>query len=581
MRAMRILLVFTFLFIWISGSLAQEQDRLLVGSVPVMFEELSQYQSAVAKSFQKPLAIVNLLTLDKQQELALSIALANQEFLKFSKVSAENGINLTRNEIFAVRKARLGDTSESPGSCANGRCYTVEMFNFTLNLTSYAVINLETKSAIEVRHVRDLQTEVPGYLEKLAIGIALNTAEVVKQLGAGSGVSDFIMAGTKTSLNRTRCERSRHLCVAPTFIKGQRALWTIVDVTDGRVVGTRWTGWGDSPVQAITEQRLRDDVIMNNLCEHPARISRDGWEFDYGLTSSDGLQIQSAKFHGEEVIASAKNVDWHVSYSDLDGFGYSDAVGCPIFSAAAVVPAELPKIVELWSAAKRTGFELHQDFLSKLWPLPCNYYYEQRYQFYRDGSFRPAVASVGRGCGESAVYRPVIRIRLAIKHARVYFWNSNAWTELKVEGWKLQEPKTEYSPEGYQFKIVDSSGRGYYLEPSRGQFQDGGKGDNAYVYFTRHHGSPDEGELDLPTIGPCCNSDFAQGPERFINTPPETVAGGELVIWYVPQLKNSGQKGREYCWATSEIVEGKLIKREFPCIAGPKFIPFLEVSEDS
>ena len=41
------------------------------------------------------------------------------------------------------------------------------------------------------------------------------------------------------------------------------------------------------------------------------------------------------RFGGRPVLESAKLVDWHVSYSESDGFGYSDAVGCPVFSAAA------------------------------------------------------------------------------------------------------------------------------------------------------------------------------------------------------------------------------------------------------
>ena len=40
-------------------------------------------------------------------------------------------------------------------------------------------------------------------------------------------------------------------------------------------------------------------------------------------------------------------MDWHVSYSKIDGFGYSDAVGCPEFSQAAVVAVSDPKVSEI------------------------------------------------------------------------------------------------------------------------------------------------------------------------------------------------------------------------------------------
>lgn len=53
------------------------------------------------------------------------------------------------------------------------------------------------------------------------------------------------------------------------------------------------------------------------------------------------------------------------------------------------------------------------------------------------------------------------------------------------------------------------------IEPSYGQFVDGGKGDFAYTYVTKYHEDVDEGDGDLPTIGPCCNTDYRQGPEKF------------------------------------------------------------------
>lgn len=72
------------------------------------------------------------------------------------------------------------------------------------------------------------------------------------------------------------------------------------------------------------------------------------------------------------------------------------------------------------------------------------------------------------------------------------------------------------------------------------------------------------------TIGPCCNSDFAQGPEKFINTPPEALSG-QAVIWYVPQLKNATEPGKENCWARSELQAGVLTVRAYPCTGGPLF----------
>ena len=132
------------------------------------------------------------------------------------------------------------------------------------------------------------------------------------------------MAGTKTALNQSRCERSKHLCVAPTFIEGDGALWAIVDLTEGRLVGLRWTRVGAT--EPVTEKRIQNEVVMREVCDKARRLERDGWTLSYSLTRSDGLKVADVAYQGQPVVRSAKLVDWHVSYSNEEGFGYSDAV---------------------------------------------------------------------------------------------------------------------------------------------------------------------------------------------------------------------------------------------------------------
>ena len=58
--------------------------------------------------------------------------------------------------------------------------------------------------------------------------------------------------------------------------------------------------------------------------------------------------------------------------------------------------------------------------------------------------------------------------------------------------------------------------------------------------------------------------------------PPEIAESLEyapLVIWYVPQLKNSDTPGAEYCWADSILQDGVFVPRVWPCAAGPLFVP--------
>jgi len=295
---------------------------------------------------------------------------------------------------------------------------------------------------------------------------------------------------------------------------------------------------------------------------------------DYILTSSDGLRISNLTFNGNAVARDVKLVDWHVSYSGTDGFGYSDAVGCPVFSQSAVIAVQPPKIETLTKDGKEIGVTLTQEYWSEGYPTPCNYYYSQRFEFYNDGRFRPAIASFGRGCGDDGTYRPVTRIAFAAENASFSEWQNGVWQTWQVERWQQQKPETLFTPEGFQFRFSNSENKGFYIEPARGQFSDGGRGDNSFVYVTKHHTDKDEGDSDLQTIGPCCNTDYRQGPEKFIEPAPDPIENTSLVLWYVAQLKNDDDKGKEYCWSESVLENGVYRAKQYPCWSGPMIHPF-------
>ena len=337
-------------------------------------------------------------SLNNDQQLAQIIALNDPAFTRFVKDSS--GIPF-RNEVFGIYPARQSDFESAAQVPDLKSVYRVEMFNYGLNLTSIALVNIKTSAVSGVNQLPGFQPDIPADLKELAVQIAIHSPEVQKALGYQPDGNAALMAGTKTALNRTRCERSHHLCVAPTFTKDGKALWAIVDLTDLRLVGVRWTTTGTTgPATPMTEKRLQDDKITACFCEVEQPLEKYGWNLKYMLTSSDGLRISDVSFKNKPVMRSAKLVDWHVSYSGTDGFGYSDAVGCPYFSQAAVVAWSLPSVAELKNDRNEiVGFALEQTFRSEGWPTPCNYNYRQRYEFYQDGKFRISGASIGRGCG--------------------------------------------------------------------------------------------------------------------------------------------------------------------------------------
>ncbi len=546
----------------------------LASSAPVLPEVLA-YQ----KSLRENVFVALPLALAGEAEAAQQLALAHPPLAAQLQMQGSK----LRAEVMAVYPLRVSDVVSDIESCRNDRCYRVEVYDFGRNTTLIGTADLTSNKMLTWRADAERQAEVPERLKNLAIELALRSSEVKEALGGvAPKFGDAQMASTKSALNGTRCERSKHLCVAPTFVQGNIAIWAIVDLTDFNLVGVQWTDVGDRaptdlsvpPSVAIpSQQSLSDAAIMARFCEKNTALERLGWKLDYLLTSSDGLQISNVSFQGKPLLTSAKLVDWHVSYSQRDGFGYSDAVGCPSFSSAAVLPFTAPSVTEIIENGKTTGVKLEQEFRSLGWPAACNYSYRQGFEFYADGRFRPTAGSIGAGCGNDGVYRPVMRIEPA----------GSGWT-FEVQNRKQYEPVLQEryfdangatDSTGARFRLKNQA-FAFQIEPGRGQFEYG-RGDNEWAYVTANKPGRDEGSSDLLTIGPCCNTDFHQGPEIFLDAKPEAL-NGALVFWYVPQLKNDTREGQEYCWARNQIVDGVIKAQAFPCIGGPMFRPIASSS---
>ncbi|MFN8424004.1 MAG: hypothetical protein U0470_11725 [Anaerolineae bacterium] len=307
--------------------------------------------------------------LDASQRAAQTIALADAR-VAAAAVDAASGARL-RAEVMQVRPAVPGDLTDATAACRATPCQRIEVYTYATNATWVIFVDVGAKRVVDVAAAADTQPEIPPRLADLAVEIARRSPEVQALLGFTPGAGDAVMEGVKTALNGSRCERSRHLCVAPTFVVGDQALWAIVDLTDGRLVGTRWTdvgaaggamggggsiGGGSAGGAAVTEQGLEDEVVMARYCGAPTAFARDGWTFEHVITPSDGLELRDVRFNGRAVLRSAKLVDWHVSYSGTDGFGYSDAIGCPKFSSASVVAFDGPSVADLAEDGRPAGF---------------------------------------------------------------------------------------------------------------------------------------------------------------------------------------------------------------------------------
>jgi len=518
---------------------------------------------------------------DKNASKAQSILLSDPRLKPVLFYKNEN--TPLRNEVMSIRPAQPGDRVGAAQGCQLGECYRVDIYNFFHNITITGIVDIVVDKVLVINTLPETQPDLSERLGRLSIAIARHEPAVrqeiqryLKFVGDDRRANDLLptMASTKSALKNSLCERSRHLCVAPTYVLGDQALWVIVDLTDMNVVGIRWTTVGESAAPTlITERTLENDYVFKNFCEQQNEVNRNGWSFKYHLTTSDGLRIAKVKYNNQAVFESAKVVDWHVSYSREDNFGYSDATGCPVFSSAVVVAYDGPEIKPIYQDDQEVGFYIAQNFRQLPWPAACNYRYEERYEFYYDGRYRVALSNHGRGCGEGGTYRPVLRVELSQQETyTVQRWVDDNWQAVDVESWSKQPEQSQMHQNRYSHRLLDANGSGYLLSPSFGQFSDKGRGDDAYIYTTVKHTDRDEGSSDLVTLGSCCNSDYRQGPEQFMQ-PPEPLVNQPLVLWYVAQMTNDGRAGNEHCWAETRVVNGVPKVHTWPCTAGPMFVP--------
>ncbi len=538
--------------------------------------------------------------LDSAGIVVQKLLLKDQDFLK-DTVSFDG--QLQHNDMMTIRPAIISAMSEKTQViCQKVTCYQAEKYNFVSNATTRAIVDVKNQKVLEINRFADMQPDVSLRLTHIAQAIALNAPEVKAELGGKKpAFKDMSMANVRGGLHDSPCDNANHLCVAPTFSYHDReeALWAIIDLTDLKLAAAKWAGLGKtSTPSCISERSLQNRHIMENFCQKDTLHEEDGWKFAYRITGSDGLEVVNASFQGKDIIKSMKIVDWHVSYKAKEGasgldtssdnyvagrrieyikgdndeffFGYNDAMGCPMFSTSVVLPFNAPRIKPLIKAGKKVGFYLIQDYRNPKWPMACNYRYENRFEFYRDGAFRIVGVNKGRGCGKNALYRPVMRIDMALSNQEELFKFDGAWQQWLTEQSDFQKDAKVYDQDKYLYKIAKKgSDEGYYIEPNRGQFGDKSRGDNATLFATKY--KEGEGEQDLLTLGSCCKLS-EDGVERYLDK-HERIDGENIVLWYVPRIRNDAREGHEYCWADTVLEDGDLKVKIWPCAVGPKFVP--------
>jgi PKD repeat protein len=490
-----------------------------------------------------------------EQQLAQELALADGQVQAYATGH--------RSEVFGVSRVVLGPYPEALSACATADCRQVEMYLWDEDAAVTAFVNLDTQEVLDVLHQPHLRPGINKRLHDLSIEIATNAPEVIEALGY-KPTGEMALAAVDAGLLGTPCG-GEHLCVAPTFATDDgRVLWAVVDLTVEELAGTYWT-----------EAAPAGDFVpfVPEDCPPPGSVNRDGWTMDYVITGNDGLNVYNITYNGTQVATSIKLVEWHADYG---ASGYQDSTGCSSGGGGyTIYHYGYTQVLDLLDEESNViGFEVVQDFRMSSWGNNCNYRYEQRLRFYNDGSFRPVSAAYGKGCGTNSLYRPVVRINIAINgdaNDRFSRWDGSDWQVMETEDYLVPYAEIGHGPHaidpnGYSWLVEDTiTGQGYYIVQDVGQF-DNGEGDNPFLYPVLHHAN--EGDTDLYVFSSgCCYDDHQQGPHLYLNG--ENINDANIVLWYVPQALTDATAPDYYCWTVS----GEPNPETYPCYMGPLFVP--------
>jgi hypothetical protein len=537
-----------FFLLWHNGDMKAIVRTLLVLSLSaLLFFAVWYAQPLRGKSTAVPLS----------NEVTPAQAQAQELALDHPQVQALTSGR--RTEVFGVRQV---------SDCAE--CYQVEIYNFDEDTAVVTLVDLHSQEVLYVYNQPGVHPGINKRLADLALEIALNAPEVVDAVGHRPVAAD--MAPVDASLLNTACAED-HLCVSPTFDLGDRNLWAVVDLTTEELAGIAWT-------LLAPETAGLAPTTPNTGCPQPGSVNRDGWQLNYETTGSDGLRAANVRFNGQLVLTSVKLLEWHVDYGPT---GFQDTTGCLGGGGFPIFPYGPTQVLDLLDGMNNViGFEVVQDFRMPNWGANCNYRYGQHYQFFADGRFRIVSGAYGRGCGTEALYRPIVRIDIAASgtddNDTFAYWDGVQWVEPISETYRVPYVEAGHGPheltaENYSWRVTDSVGGGWFIEPGIGQFDDNGRGDDPLVYVTLH--KPEEGDGDMGIIGMCCLDNHEHGPEEFIfgtsinPQTPEPITNSNIVLWYVPQMPTDGTPDSYYCWT----VTGEPNPETYPCFGGPMFTP--------
>lgn len=213
-------------------------------------------------------------------------------------------------------------------------------------------------------------------------------------------------------------------------------------------------------------------------------IVRDGWDFYYFISQTDGLVIRQVKYNNTEVAFKMSLPQVWVDYGAF--FFYDQLGNGPTDGGTAIKFRGIRKI------NARNGFEIQASYWMDGWPNSCTYKYVHRYVFYADGRFKPLTEAYGPGCDNSATYNVHLRLDLDVGDP-----SDDGFQKHLITSWTEPETEDPYpddgtnDPNGFEWRTKDVE-QALWIKP--------GTQDNADFYALRANVGEAAGELSAITL---------------------------------------------------------------------------------
>ena len=155
------------------------QSVLIAADSLKTFPFTTERVNEIKRALQQPVPVLLCQdSLNDQQKLAQIIALSDRGFTYYIRDSATG--QPYRNEVFGIYPARQSDLATIQANYNLSSVFRVEMYNYALNGTSVAFVDLEKQVVLGSFHFNQSQPDISSYLKTLAIRIAVESTRSAK-----------------------------------------------------------------------------------------------------------------------------------------------------------------------------------------------------------------------------------------------------------------------------------------------------------------------------------------------------------------------------------------------------------------